>query len=137
MKNFNAIILCLILPLMTMAQTNTKPQKLRYTSGFLSGQYELGDKDITENEVGLHLEKNLPSAYTDFEKGRSLEKSSLLWNLVGLSGLITGISSDDPTLQLLGYGVGAVSFTFAFVNLSKGSKKKSKALKDYNQHFGY
>jgi len=131
------LFLLVLFPLLALQAQDQKPPKLRYTTNGFSVQYELGDKDVTEKEVSLHLEKTLPSAYYDFRRGQAQAKSALICNVIGLGGLVTGLVAKDPAVQAIGYGAGAVALTVGIVQTLSSSKNSKKAIKSYNQHFGY
>lgn len=118
-------------------QTDTIPEKLRYSQGFFSTKYELGDVDKTPQEITLHLEKTSPAAYYDWKRGRSLETQSAIWGLVGSLGTLTAILSDSNGAQIAGYGVGLIGYSVSLGTLFGAQAKTEKAINTYNKEYGY
>lgn len=118
-------------------QTDTIPEKLRYSQGFFSTKYELGDVDKTPQEITLHLEKTSPAAYYDWKRGRSLDTQSKIWALVGSLGTLTGLLSNNNGVQIAGYGVGVVGYSVSLGTLLGAQAKTEKAINTYNTEYGY
>ena len=119
------------------AQTPTeKPPKLRYTTGFFNVKWELGDKDVNQKEVQLHLDKNDTDASYNFKRARALEKQSAIFLLLGTAALVTGLYVKEEA-AIAGYG-SAVVFSAIGLGTSISSKQKyDKATNLYNRKFGY
>ena len=116
--------------------TAAKPPKLRYTTGFFSTKWELGDKDVTPPEIQLHLDKNDNEAAYNFRRARALSLQSSVFSLLGAVGILVGVFTDD-TVSLVGYGAG-VAFSGISIGTGIASKSKyDKAVNGYNKKFGY
>ena len=131
------VTIMITVPMWLNAQTPGSQPKIRVTPGFLSKNYELGDKDVTTKEVGLHLDKYSPEAYYDWKRSRSLGTQSLIWSIVGLTGMIVGVTSDNEGVQLGGYSAAVVGFGASLVCVIGSGSKEKKAIKTYNLKFGY
>lgn len=116
--------------------TAANPPKLRYTAGFFSTKWELGDKDVTLPEIQLHLNKNDNEAAYNFRRARALSAQSSVFSLLGAVGLLVGVFTDDAT-SIAGYGAGVV---FSGISIGTGIASKNKyekAVNGYNKKFGY
>lgn len=118
-------------------QTDTIPEKLRYTQGFFSTKYELGDVDKTPQEITLHLEKTSTAAYYDWKRARGLENQSAIWLLVGSVGALTGVIAKEPGVKIAGYGVGVLGYSVSLVQTFSAQAKTEKAINTYNSEYGY
>lgn len=111
--------------------------KIRYNQGFLSYKFEIGDKDASQKEVKLHLEKTSPNAAEKYHQSEVAGHRALLCSIIMLGGAVVGIVSKDADVQLYGYsavvaaGVGTLIF-----NISRKSKLE-KSIDIYNRQFGY
>lgn len=131
------ILLALLFPLIMMAQTETKPPKLRIEQGFLSTRYELGDKTTPSKDVALHLKQYESDAYIKWKDADRAITNELIWTIIGIGGGLVGLFSSEPENQLAGYGVGVVGFSAALVCNINGKSRRQKAIDIYNSKFGY
>ncbi len=118
-------------------QTENKPPKLRYTSGFFSTKWELGDKDVSEKEVRTHLEKHSSEAYHYWRKAEGNGKTSLVFSVIMLGGSIAGLVAEKDETKLIGYSVAAGAGIVTLVTTLSGSSNADKAVTTYNRKFGY
>ena len=119
------------------AQTETKPPKLRIEPSFLHTRYELGEKTTPEKEVALHLKKHEPDAYLKWKAADRASVNGLIWSVVGLGGMLVGLSSIEPETQLTGYTVGAIGFGMVLVTNFSEKAKRQRAIDIYNTKYGY
>lgn len=127
----------LLFSLSLQSQTETKPPKLRYTSGFFTTKWELGDKDVSEKEVRSHLEKHSSEAYHYWRKAEGNGKTALVFSIIMLGGFITGIVAEKDETQLIGYSVAAGAGIVTLITTLSASKNADKAATTYNRKFGY
>ena len=104
MKKFILLLLPILFVSAAYGQ-ESKPPKLRIQNGFLSDKYEMGDKTAPAKEVALHLKKYEPDAYIKWKAADRAEISALVWSLVGLGGIIVGVTASDNKSALAGYSV--------------------------------
>lgn len=138
MKKATLYFLFLImLPLAVFSQTGSQSQpKLRYQNGFFNVKWELGQKDVTANEVQLHLDKTDTDASYNFKRARALEKQSAIFTILASAALIAGLSTKDEA-AIAGYGT-CIVFSSIGLGTSITSKKKyDKAVSIYNRKYGY
>lgn len=138
MKQLLKIILAL-LPILICTEIfgQTNPAKLRYSQGFFSTNYELGEKDVSKQKVSLHLEKHSSDAYYNFKRGLALETQSNISGIVGASGFLIGLLAKKPGWQITGYSVAVLGFSIELGTLFVSNKKKEKGINIYNEKFGY
>jgi hypothetical protein len=136
MKNILLAVM-LLFSLSLQGQTETKPPKLRYSSGFFTTKWELGDKDVSAKEVRSHLEKHSSEAYHYWRKAEGAATTSLIFNIVMIGGFITGIVSEDDQTQLIGYSVAAGAGLVSLVAVISSGSNAKKATNTYNRKFGY
>lgn len=117
-------------------QAQSKPQKLRYSTGFFSSKWEIGDKDVKPNEVQLHLDKYDTDAAANFKKAKSLQLQTSIFSLLGSIGILVGALTEDET-ALVGYGSGVVFSGIAIGTGVASGKKYKKAMDGYNKKYGY
>jgi len=134
--------ICLFISFLTTINLNAqdiqdKPDKIRYSTGFFTTNFEIGDKDVSATEVATHMEKYSPKAYYDFKRGSELAKQSNTWSYIGLGGLLVGLLSSNIDNALLGYSVGTVGFTVSTIKGFKSQAKQKSGIDKYNQKFGY
>lgn len=127
----------LLFSISLQSQTETKPPKLRYTSGFFTTKWELGDKDVSEKEVRSHLEKHSSEAYHYWRKAEGNGKTALVFSIIMLGGFITGIVAEKDETQLIGYSVAAGAGIVTLITTLSSSKNADKAVTIYNRKFGY
>lgn len=120
------------------SQSPTLP-KLRVNNGFFSTKYELGDKDIKEKEVALHLEKYSAESYHLWKRSNSLGIQSTIYSIIGAGAFITGfaISENNPKGAVTSYLVSAGAFTASLVTYLGYASKRDKAINTYNKFAGY
>lgn len=135
MKNMCALTLMIICINVLSAQ-QTQP-KVRYSAGFFTTRYEIGDKDVKQPDVLAHFEKTYQPAYYDFRRGMSLEMGGMVGLLVGSVGLLTGVLANEPGVQIAGYSTGLVGYSYSLIALLSSGAKKEKAINAYNKNFGY
>lgn len=138
MRTF-VIIAITFLAIAANAQTKNPP-KIRLQSGFLTSKWEIGDKNVSEKEVLLHLEKHNSEAYYKFRRGRAQGRSAVVWSLVGLTGALvsaSGAANDNPTTSIVGSSIIVVGCVGTAVCLLGSSAKKDRAVKIYNTAAGY
>lgn len=111
--------------------------KVRYTQGFFNTRYEIGDNDADEKTVLAHFEKTHPAAYYDFKRGMALDVQSTVSGVIGSAGLLIGIFSKKSGARAVGYGLGAVGYTYSLVVTFGAKAKKESAINAYNKNFGY
>lgn len=137
----NSILIFLMLAAFGLnAQTTTpdpKPPKIRYTAGFFSTRYEIGDKDATTVDIHNHLEKNSSEAYFHWKRGEQLTKNSWIWLGAGAICTIYAIASKDPTDQAIGYLGSAVCLTVSLVQGLSANGRFERGINAYNKQFGY
>lgn len=119
------------------SQTETKPPKFRYSSGFFTTKWELGDKDVSAKEVRSHLEKHSSEAYHYWRKAEGNATTSVVFSIVMLGGFITGLVSDNEETQLIGYSVAAGAGIVTLVTTLSSGRNAKKAVNTYNRKFGY
>jgi len=137
MKRMAFTLLLLLIGMAGYSQSDTIPEKLRYSVGFFSTQYELGDIDKSPEEITLHLGKTSPAAYYDWKRSRALNTQSNIWSIVGSVGVITGLLSQNNGVQIAGYGVGLVGYSVSLGTLLSSRAKTEKAINTYNAEYGY
>ena len=120
----------------SFSQSSELP-KIRFSSGFFSTRYEIGEKDVTEKQVSLHLEKSSPESYYQWKRGRALGNQALVWSIIGTGGMLVGVLSQKTETKLIGYSTAAVGFTGALVCEIASGSKKEKAIRQYNKIAGY
>jgi len=111
--------------------------KLRMSSGFLSSKYELGDKDVSDEEVSLQLEKTCPAAFYDWKRANALSTQSTVWSVVSCAGLLTTLFAKKDNVVIGGAVVCLVGSGFAIGTILGESSKRDKAITAYNRQFGY
>lgn len=121
----------------SIAQDTTKWPKLRVNSGFLSTEYELGDKDVSAKDVRLHLEKANPEAYHQWRKSESNATTGLILTLGGAIATLVGATTTESTTGAAAYITAAGLYTGALIaSISSGANQK-KAVSTYNKFAGY
>jgi len=136
MKKLFSILIVISLTFNGFSQTK-EFAKVRYTTGFFTTKYEIGDKDADEKTVLAHFEKTYPGAYYDFKRGMALDVQSTVSGVIGSAGLLIGLFSKKSGSKAVGYGIGAVGYTYSLI-VSIGAKaKKESAINAYNKNFGY
>jgi hypothetical protein len=140
MKFLTRILVCILLPLSIFAQVEQKPPMLHYETSLLTNYYTLGNKRLTDKEVGLHLEKTSPKAYYTYR--RSLANNKAAWGfLIPALGFtiweFAGIFKKPPVfrpgvslLSLVTLGIG-LGFSLSAIS------KQRKARDIYNAQYGY
>lgn len=127
----------LLFSISLQSQTETKPPKIRYSAGFFTTKWELGDKDVSEKQVREHLEKYSSEAYHYWRKAEGNEKTALVFSIIMLGGIITGIVAEKDDTQLIGYSVAAGAGIVTLITTLSGSKNANKATTIYNRKYGY
>lgn len=135
MKNICALTLMMICINVLSAQ-QTQP-KVRYSAGFFTTRYEIGDKDVKQPDVLAHFEKTHVPSYYDFKRGMALETSGMIGLLIGSTGLLTGVLAKGNGVQLVGYSFAVVGSSYSLIALLSSQSKKEKAINAYNKNFGY
>ncbi len=133
-----ALVACITVPL----SAQDKLPKIRYTQGFWTDRYELGEKDVKKPDIRLHLQKHNNEAYYQFRRSESLEVQGVIWMLVGSIGsavAIIGATKNDPNVPLVASaaGVGVIGYTATIICFSVASGKNQKAIDLYNRAAGY
>lgn len=133
-----AIVACVSVP---MSAQNKLP-KIRFTQGFFTDRYELGEKDVKKPDIRLHLQQHNNEAYYQFRRSESLSTQGTIWFVVGTLASIlvtTQALRSDPPLPIVvsAAGVGVVSYTAAIVCYSISGSKNQKAIDIYNRAAGY
>jgi uncharacterized membrane protein YkgB len=121
------------------AQPHEQP-KLRVTSGFFSNHCELGDQDVSEKEVALHLQKTSPESYYNWKRYQSLNRQSTIWGAVTAitaAGLLTNLFAKNNYVAGSVALVTLVGASFEIGTLIGAHSKQEKAIKSYNRQFGY
>ncbi len=119
------------------AQSEIKPPKLRIEPGLLYTKYELGDKTTPEKEIALHLKKHEPDAYLKWKAADRAGVNSIIWSVIGLGGMLVGLSSIEPENQVTGYTVGAIGCGMVLVTNFSEKAKRQRAIDIYNTKYGY
>lgn len=133
----SVFLLAFIVSSISLFAQSDKLPKIRYSSGFFSTKYEIGDKDVKQKDILLHLEKNNTAAYYEFKRGSALGVQSIVWGIVGLAGFSVGTFSSSNEAKVIGYGSAAVGFSVELVTLIISQKKLEKGIDIYNQDNGY
>ena len=138
MKHF-LLVTALLFSVFSYAQVTEKPPKIRYSTGFFSTKWEIGDKDKTPNEVQLHLDKYDNDASYNFKRARSLEKQTTIFLLLGTAGMAVGLFAGEGNeeVALAGYGSAVVFYSISLGTIISSKKKYEKAVNGYNKKFGY
>ena len=89
------LAITLLFSLSLASQDTEKQPKLRYTTGFFNTKWELGDKDMSEKQVQLHLEKHDSDAYFNFRRAKSLETQTAWYLILGGAGTLGGAFKKD------------------------------------------
>lgn len=118
-------------------QTEVKQPKLRYSAGFFTTKWELGDKDVTTKEVQSHLEKHSADAYHHWRKSETSGTTSIIFGVIAIGGLIVGMTSENEDTQLIGYGVTIGAGTVSLVSALVSHGHTEKAVTVYNRKYGY
>ena len=131
MNSFKIFTFTLLTLWITIAQSQTNPEKIRYTAGFLTTNYELGEKDISQKNLMLHLEKYSPEGYYNFRRGVSIGNQSIIWGVVGLMTTIGSVGA--PTTEArLAFGGLTIGFIAAeFIQAINSGKLKQKGIDIY------
>lgn len=137
----NSILIFLMLAAFGLnAQTTTpdpKPPKIRYTAGFLTTKYEIGDKDASQTEVRLQIEKHSTAGYYEFRRGEKLVEQSLFWLIAGAGASVAGALSEKTSSKAIWFGSSAVLCTVSLVQSLTGPSRMDKGISIYNKQFGY
>lgn len=141
MKPLVSIAAFIIMAFSLCAQTDKLP-KIRASAGFLTTHWELGEKDVKQPDIRLHLEKHNTEAYYQFRRAEGLDVQGTIWMIVGLGASIVTLTQslkDDPnrTVGISAAGIGVVSYTAAIICYSIGGVKQRKAIDIYNRAAGY
>jgi len=129
-------VLFAALSLQAQTTTNTLP-KIRYQEGFLSTKWELGDKDVKQPDIKLHLQKTNNDAFYQWRRADALEIQTVIWTVLATGGLVGGLllKNDNAKLYSLGGAIGFGVIGLA-TGLTAGAKRK-KAVNIYNKAAGY
>jgi|OM-RGC.v1.026053156 hypothetical protein len=133
------LILCLALLAAgaSHAQNDFPQPKLRYSVGFLSARYELGDQDATAQQVRDHLQTTSQEAYQYWQKADGHNLAGSVLGLVGAVGLLVGVLSKSDTGKILGYGSAAAGFGASAVFTFTSAAHRERAVNTYNFAYGY
>ena len=137
----NAMLsICFLISVTTFAQT----PKIRYTADFFGNRYEIGDKDASQKDVILHLQKNDSEAYYQFKRGKSIENQSWIFAAIAIGGCILTVTQvlkkeGEKNIALTGIGLGAtaVGLGATFIMGAVANTKYKKGVDLYNKKFGY
>ncbi len=136
MKNLLVVSLLLCIFSIT-SNAQEKPGKLRYSAGFFTTNYEIGDLDASQKDVLNHLEKYNANAYYDFKRGISLDNQSTIWLLASTAGLLVAVTSKNDGWILAGAGLTLIGGSISLYDSFAGARRKEKAINTYNSAFGY
>lgn len=119
-----------------------KLPKIRYSSGFFTERYELGEKDVKKPEIRLHLQQHNNEAYYQFRRSQSLEAQGTVWLILGTAASVLVLAQalqDEPSVPVLvaAGGVGVVGYTASIICFTIGGTKNQKAIDIYNRAAGY
>jgi len=134
---FITILLVLVSSSVFAQVAQQKLPKIRITSGVFTTKYELGEKDVSAKDVRAHLEKTNPEAYFKWRQSDNANVIGLVFAVVGLGGVIYGITADDSSQSAAGYVVGSSGVLVSLICTLVSSSKREKAATIYNRAAGY
>lgn len=116
-----------------------KPPQLTIAKGFLSDQYQIGNKEANPKQVRLHLKKYSSEAYYQWRKAENATIAGTVLAIAGAAGVLIGAVSgeDNPGLAAGGYLAGAVCWSGTLVFSLTSAKGRARAFRTYNKQYGY
>lgn len=139
MKNALITALLLLVAIGAGAQNpdSLKQPKIRYSAGFFTARYEIGDKDATQEAILLHMEKTSAEGYFHLKRATQMQTNALAWSIVGLSGALVGLLAKKPEAKALGWGAAAIGLGVSF-SIDIGAQSKiERGINSYNKQYGY
>jgi len=132
------IALLLVLPGMIYAQSDSlKLPKLYVTEKTFSIGFELGDKEVSYNDVAPHLKLHNTEAYYLWRRQESNTVTSLVFSTIALAGGITGLVTKNDQLKGVAFSLALSSFAGSLLFDSAAKNKRTKAVSIYNKAAGY
>ncbi len=115
------------------AQTNTS--KIAIIENFWTEKYSLDGKTVSKRDIELHLAKNNPIAYSEFQKYKRNEAAAW-FNVAMFTGfMIYGTANEiqeNSKQAIVGYAGAGVTAIAAIALDLNGKLKRQKAINIYN-----
>jgi len=132
------IALLLVLPGLIYAQSDSlKLPKLYVTEKPLFVGFELGDKEVSFNDIAPHLKLHNTDAYYLWRRQESNLTTGLVFSVITIAGGVTGLVSKNSQVKGLAWSAALLSVTGTVGFNSLAKSKRTKAVTMYNQGAGY
>lgn len=107
-------------------------EKVRYSVGMFTSSFEIGDQEVTEDQLISHFKHYDTNAYSLVNKARSQAKTANILLLTGSAGLLLGLLSKSTSAQIGGYGAAVASYSGALVFALSSGNNLDQSITTYN-----
>ncbi len=97
--------------------------------------YSINGQKVTRGGVEEYLGEVAPIAYKDFSRGRQIRRAGAKWLYIGLGGYLLALTSQNETIQNLGFGTLIAGGTISLGCLIAGGRRQQRGINHYNMGF--